>query len=77
MRDPGLGHAPYVKLVEKAREIVGTQRFDRGEEEEDDDADDRGEAILVKVHWQSAIPDVYFALNSAPGTFQAIACNVD
>lgn len=81
-RDPALGHAPYVNIVEKAMETVGTPQYDEEEEEEDDDDDDNGddeggEVISVKVHWQSAIPDVYFALNQAPGAFQAIARDVD
>lgn len=81
-RDPALGHAPYVNIVEKAMETVGTPQYDEEEEEEEDDDDDNGddeggEVISVKVHWQSAIPDVYFALNQAPGAFQAIARDVD
>ena len=81
-RDPALGHALYVNIVEKAIETVGTPQYDEEEEEEEDDNDDNnnnegGEVISVKVHWQSAIPDVYFALNQAPGAFQAIAGDVD
>lgn len=80
-RDPALGHAPYVSIVEKAMETVETPQYDEEEEDEEDDVDNDdnkgGEVISVKVHWQSAIPDVYFALNQAPGAFQAIARDVD
>lgn len=67
-RDLGLGVAPYVNIVEKVVETVGTPQYDKEEEEEDDD-DEGGEAISFKVDWQSAIPDVYVALNQAPGAF--------
>ena len=72
-RDPALGHAPYVNIVEKAMETVGTPQYDEEEEEEDDEG---GEVISVKVHWQSAIPDVYFGLNQAAYAFQTISRNV-
>ncbi|KAJ4382676.1 hypothetical protein N0V86_001898 [Didymella sp. IMI 355093] len=76
-RDPALGHAPYVNIVEKYMEILGAPQYDEEEEEEEDDDDEGGEVISVKVHWQSAIPDVYFALNQTLNAFQAIARDVD
>lgn len=78
IRDPALGHAPYVNIVEKAMEPFGTSQCDEEEEEEEEEGDDEGgEVISVKVHWRSAVPDIYFALNHAPNSFQALARDVD
>ncbi|KAJ4374681.1 hypothetical protein N0V86_007554 [Didymella sp. IMI 355093] len=86
-RDPALGHAPYVNLVEKCEEYTKPLRHDKkdkedddeGEEEEDEDEDSDEEiaAISVKVHWRAVIPDVFVALNHSLDEFQRMIYDVD
>lgn len=84
-RDPALGHAPYVNLVEKSEESTEPPHHDKKnneddaeeEEEEDEDSDEETAAISVKIHWRAAIPDVFVALNHTLDEFQRMIHDVD
>lgn len=78
-RNPALGHAPYVTIIEKEYE-VSENSYNPEEEEEDDDSDEEVEAISIKIHWQCVVPDIYSSLNQTSDssrTFQSMAWDVD
>jgi len=80
-RDPALGHAPYITLIEKIDDTIAPPQHDdkdmKEEEEEEEDSDEEAVAISVKVHWRAALPDVFVALNQSPDEFQRMAFEVD
>ncbi|KAF2133084.1 hypothetical protein P153DRAFT_429072 [Dothidotthia symphoricarpi CBS 119687] len=78
-RDPSLGQAAYVNIVEKFQEVIRLpgSSDNGGNNDEEDDEDEDDEVISIKMHMPFVLPDAYIALSKMPNLLQSWAQNCE
>ncbi|KAJ8114715.1 hypothetical protein OPT61_g3469 [Boeremia exigua] len=71
-RDPALGQAAFVNIVEKVVPVYGNHQQD-----DEEDSEEEKDAISFKAHWPMVIPDIYNGLNQRHEAFQRWAQSLE